>query len=108
MTIEQITAIVENKRVVAPKRDILEVKNAIAVYEHLDKLDPTSFYSFCEAHKILMNGLIESAGKLRSKSVGIVKGAEIAHIDPQNAGIAGRITEYSECKSHEYGQDQPV
>ena len=84
LTIEQITAIVENKRVIGPKKDILEVKNAIAVYDHLDKLNPYSFDSFCEAHGILMNRLIESAGRLRSKSVGIVKGSEVAHIAPQS------------------------
>ena len=83
LTIEQITAILENKRVIGPKKDILEVKNAIAVYDYLDKLDPYSFKSFCKAHSILMDGLIESAGRLRNKSVGIVKGSEIAHIAPQ-------------------------
>ena len=83
LSIEQITAIIENKQVIGPQKDILEVKNAIAVYDHLDKLDPNSFESFCEAHKILMNGIIESAGKLRNKSVGIVKGENVAHIAPQ-------------------------
>lgn len=82
LTIEQITAIIENKRVIGPKKDILEVKNAIAVYDHLDKLNPYNFDSFCEAHGILMNGLLESAGRLRTKSVGIVKGSEVAHIAP--------------------------
>ncbi len=82
LSIEQITAIVENKRVIGPKKDILEVKNAIAVYDYLDNLNPYNFESFCEAHGILMNGLVESAGKLRSKSVGIVKGLEVAHIAP--------------------------
>lgn len=82
LTIEQITAIIENKRVIGPKKDILEVKNAIAVYDNLDKLNPYSIKSFCKAHEILMNGLIESAGRLRSKSVGIVKGSEVAHIAP--------------------------
>lgn len=82
LTIEQITAIIENKRVAGPGKDILEVKNAIAVYDYLDKLNPYSFQSFCEAHGILMNGLIESAGRLRSKSVGIAKGSEVAHIAP--------------------------
>ncbi|TLX72407.1 Fic family protein [Labilibacter sediminis] len=82
LTIEQITAIVENKRIVGPKKDILEVKNAIAVYDYIVKLNPYSFDSFCEAHGILMKGLIDSAGSLRSKSVGIVKGSEVAHIAP--------------------------
>ncbi len=82
LTLEQITAIVENKRVIGPGKDILEVKNAIAVYNYLDKLNPYSFDSFCKAHEILMNGLIDSAGKLRTKSVGIAKGSEVAHIAP--------------------------
>lgn len=82
MTIVQITAIVENKRVIGPQKDILEVKNAISVYEYLDNLNPYEFESFCEAHGILMNGLIESAGKLRRKSVGIVKGTGVSHIAP--------------------------
>lgn len=87
LTIEQITAIIENKRVIGPKKDILEVKNAIAVYNHLHKLNPYSLDSFCDAHGILMKGLIESAGTLRSKSVGIVKGTEIAHIAPKSEMI---------------------
>ena len=82
LTVEQITAIIENKRVIGSEKDILEVKNAIAVYDNLDKLNPYSFDSFCEAHRILMNVLIDSAGRLRSKSVGIVKGSEVSHIAP--------------------------
>lgn len=84
LTIEQITAIVENKRVVGPKKDILEVKNAIAVYDYLDNLNPYSFDSFCKAHGMLMEGLVDSAGRLRNKSVGIVKGSEVAHIAPSS------------------------
>lgn len=82
LTIEQITAIVENKNVIGPKKDILEVKNAITVYDYIDNLNPFDFNSFCDAHRILMNGLIESEGKLRNKSVGIVKGSEVTHIAP--------------------------
>jgi len=82
LTVEQITAIIENKRVIGSKKDILEVKNAIAVYDSLDKLNPYNFESFCEAHELLMKGLIESAGKLRNKSVGIAKGSELNHIAP--------------------------
>lgn len=84
LTIEQITAIIENKRVVGSAKDILEVKNAITVYDYLDKLNPFSFDSFSEAHGMLMNGLIESAGRLRTKSVGIIKGSEITHVAPQS------------------------
>jgi Fic family protein len=82
LSIEQITALIENKRIIGPKKDILEVKNAIAVYDYLEKLNPHKLDSFCEAHGILMKGLIESAGSLRNKSVGIIKGSEVSHIAP--------------------------
>ena len=82
LSIEQITALIENKRIIGPKKDILEVKNAIAVYDYLEKLNPHKLDSFCEAHGILMKGLIESAGSLRNKSVGILKGSEVSHIAP--------------------------
>jgi len=82
LSIEQITAIIENKRVIAPKRDILEVKNAIRVYNRLQEFDLYSFKSLCRAHKILMEGLVENPGTIRSKSVGIIKGNVLAHVAP--------------------------
>ena len=82
LTIEQITAILENKKVIGPKKDILEVKNALVLYNNLEKLNPYKFSSFCKAHGILMKGLMDSPGRLRSKPVGIVKGSKVAHIAP--------------------------
>lgn len=79
---DQITAIIENKRVVGPSKDILEVKNAIEAYSFLDKFDPFSEKSFLEAHKILMSGLVENPGKYRTKGVGIVQGDKVAHLAP--------------------------
>lgn len=82
LTVEQITDLINDKRVLAPKKDILEVKNAIIVYSKLDSFDTFKLDSLCKAHKILMNDLLDNAGQLRRTSVGIVKGAEIAHLAP--------------------------
>ena len=82
MTEEQITALINNKRVLAPEKDILEVKNAIATYDKIDSFKPYSLKSLLEAHKLLMNGLVNSAGNLRTKSVGIVKGSQTVHVAP--------------------------
>ena len=82
LSIEQITAILENKKVIAPQRDILEVKNAIIVYDKLTDYKPYSLTSFCKAHEILMKGLIDDPGSIRSKSVGIIKGSVITHVAP--------------------------
>ena len=93
LSVEQITAIYENKRVLGPQKDILEVKNAIAIYDKLNEFEPYSFNSFCKAHRILMDGLIESPGKLRNKSVGIVKGSKLAHIAPPSEMLKSLMNE---------------
>ncbi len=87
LTEDQITAIIENKRVIGPKKDIQEVLNAIEVYNLLPKLNPNTLKSFLKAHKTLMKGLIKRPGELRKKSVGIVKGSEVAHIAPPHENL---------------------
>lgn len=82
LTEEQITALIENKRIIGPEKDVLEVLNAIKVYEKLEEYKFTSDKSFLKAHLELMNGLIESAGKYRKQGVGIVKGTKVEHIAP--------------------------
>lgn len=82
LTVEQVTAIFNDKKVIAPGKDILEVKNAIELYDRLDEFDPFSFSSFLNAHSLLMKGLIEDPGKLRGGSVGVVKGSEVLHLAP--------------------------
>ncbi|KAA6332506.1 Adenosine monophosphate-protein transferase SoFic [termite gut metagenome] len=93
LTVEQITAIIDNKRVLAPEKDILEVKNAIVVYEKIKKYKPYSFKSLGDAHKLLMQGLVENAGKIRTKGVGIVKGKEVAHVAPPAHLVEGQLKE---------------
>lgn len=82
LTEEQITALIENKRVIGPEKDVLEVLNAIKLYENLEKYKFYSDKSFLKAHKVLMNGLIQSPGKYRTKGVGIVKGNMVEHVAP--------------------------
>lgn len=82
LTEEQITALLENKRVIGPKKDVVEVLNAIKIYENLDIYKPSNEKSFLKAHQDLMESLIEDAGKYRKQSVGIVKGSKIEHVAP--------------------------
>jgi Fic family protein len=82
LTEEQITALIENKRVIGPEKEVLEVLNAIRVYEKLEDYKLYSDKSFLKAHLELMQGLIESAGKYRKQGVGIMKGSKVEHIAP--------------------------
>lgn len=82
LSIEQVTAIIENKRVLGPLKDIKEVNNAIEVYNRMESLKPNSEKSFLSAHKTLMQGLVPHPGQYRKSGVGIVKGNQLAHLAP--------------------------
>ena len=82
LTEDQVSAILENKRVIGPKKDIDEVINALNVYDSLGRLNPYSSKSFLDAHKTLMRGLVNEAGVYRKQSVGIVQGEKLAHLAP--------------------------
>lgn len=78
----QITALMNGKRVIGPQKDLLEVRNAISVYNRLHEFDPLSEDSLLSAHHDLMSGLVSDAGKYRAGGVGVVKGDELAHMAP--------------------------
>lgn len=82
LTEEQITALIENKRIIGPQKDVLEVLNAIKVYETLSENSFLSEKHFLIAHQKLMSGLIDGAGSYRKKGVGIVKGTKLEHVAP--------------------------
>jgi Fic family protein len=79
---DQITFILNGKRVMGPAKDILEVENALQVYEHWNRWDPFSERSLLEAHAMLMKELVQSPGQYRSHGVGVVKGEEVIHMAP--------------------------
>ncbi|WP_111670792.1 Fic family protein [Algoriphagus litoralis] len=88
---EQITAILENKHVIGPEKEILEVRNAIAVYENINALKMNSEKTFLSAHKTLMTGLMDNPGKYRTRGVGVVKGSQVAHLAPPAENVQGLI-----------------
>ena len=72
LSLEQVTAVLNGKHVLAPPKDIAEVKNAYEIYERLDELDPYSVDDLLTAHAIMTRGLIEESGMFRTRPVGVV------------------------------------
>ena len=89
LTEEQITALLEKKRVIGPKKDIKEVMNAISIYEDLSKYTPYSVDSFLDAHLNLMKGLMKNPGEFRTQGVGVVKGERVQHLAPPFENVPG-------------------
>ncbi|MDQ0782436.1 Fic family protein [Chryseobacterium sp. W4I1] len=93
LTEEQITALLDNKRIIAPLKDIQEVQNAIEVYDHLKQFNPANIKDLEKAHAVLMKDLIDNAGKLRTSNVGIVKGSKVEHVAPSGTMIKGLMND---------------
>lgn len=78
----EVQAILEGKKVVAPLKEIQEVRNAIKTYELYPKLNPFSIQDLLLAHETMMAGLVDEAGMFRSGGVGVFDGEKAIHIAP--------------------------
>lgn len=79
LSLEQVTDVIDGKRVLGPQQDIREVKNAYEAYDQMMKLDPYRIRDLLKAHKIMMGGLVKEAGVFRSGNVGVFAGTQLIH-----------------------------
>lgn len=91
LTLEQVTAVVDGKRVLGPPREILEVKNALAAYEAMERWSSDSLDDLLAAHALLMKGLTEEAGMFRKGGVGVVSGGRVVHMAPPARMVPGHM-----------------
>jgi Fic family protein len=105
---EQVTAVLEGKRVLAPERDLREVQNAIRCYDKLHRWKPASTKHLLEAHQVMMAGLVQWPGAWRSRGVGIAKGNLIAHVAPPADRVAGLMNSLFEWMKAETQVPAPV
>ena len=83
LSIEQVTDVINGKRVLAPQKDIKEVHNAFNAYEKLSEINPYSIDDLLKIHGIMMNGLVKEAGMLRSGQVGVYnQDGKVVHLAP--------------------------
>ena len=82
LSLDQVTAIVNGKRVLGTPKEIQEVKNAFDAYEQLLSFNPYSVGDLLKAHRTLMNELVREAGMFRSGGVGVFNGDQLIHMAP--------------------------
>ncbi|MCL2337186.1 MAG: Fic family protein [Firmicutes bacterium] len=82
LSLEQMTDVINGKRILGAANEIREVKNAYEVYKLLLTFDPFSIADLLKAHQILMAGLTNQAGLFRSGGVGVFAGEQLVHMAP--------------------------
>ena len=79
---DEVRDILDGKTVVAPIRQIQEVKNAIATYELYPSLDAFKEKDLLKAHSVMMQALVDDAGRYRRGGVGVFGEKGLVHLAP--------------------------
>jgi Fic family protein len=82
LTLEQVTDVINGKRVLGAPNEIREVRNAYEAYNLLLALDPYDINDLLRAHNILMADLSKESGRFRMGGVGIFAGKNLIHMAP--------------------------
>ncbi|PPD49412.1 MAG: cell filamentation protein Fic [Methylobacter sp.] len=93
LTVEQVTAVLEGKRVLGLPREIQEVRNAFAAYEQLPQWQPHNPNHLLLAHGLLMQGLVDDAGRWRNSGVGIYREQQLVHMAPPPSQVQRLMTD---------------
>lgn len=102
LSLEQVTAVVSGKRVLAPPKDIAEVQNAFEIYDRLDELNPYSIEDLLAAHSVMVRGLRDDAGEFRSRPVGVVDSqGNILHFGTLPAYVPQLVEELLDWTEHD-------
>ena len=93
---EKITAILEGKRVLGTYQEVLEVEGAIKAYKEFENYRFDNLDDLLKAHKILMQGILNSAGSFRSVNVGVGSSDGVSHIAPPYGVVANLMQDLFE------------
>lgn len=85
----QVKDIINGKNVIAPLREIQEVKNAIKTYELYSSLNPFSIIDLLKAHGVMMSALSDDAGRFRQDGVGVFSEKGLIHMAPPAERVPG-------------------
>ena len=101
LSLEQVTAVLNGKHVLAPPKDIAEVKNAYEIYERLDELDPYSVDDLLMAHGIMTRGLVVESGMFRTRPVGVVnQDGQVVHLGTLPQYVPDLVVELLDWTKH--------
>ncbi len=83
LSLDQVTDVLSGKRIVAPKKEIAEIKAANAAYALIESVDPYSVEDLLRVHALMMHGLVKAPGTFRTQAVGVIDGSGTAvHVAP--------------------------
>jgi len=93
LTLQQVTDIIDGKRVLGDPIEIKEVKNAVDAYNLLFQLNPMDIDDLLKAHRLMLHDLVSENGCFRNGDVGVFNGDELVHAAPPAKFVPQLISE---------------
>ena len=94
LTLEQVTDVIEGRRVLGPPKDIHEVQNAYEAYERVFSMEPYRVEDFLKAHELLTQELVKHPGQFRLRDVGIYDASgRVVHIGARPQFVPSLVEE---------------
>lgn len=87
LSLDQVTAVIQGRRVLGAPREIQEVRNAFAAYEALSGWSPAEIDDLLAAHRLLMAGLVDEPGAFRRGRIGVFKDRQVVHVAPSSQRV---------------------
>lgn len=98
LSIEQVSDVINGKKVLGPQKDIIEVHNAFNAYEEVSKIDPYSIKDLLKIHGVMTNGIVKESGMFRSGQVGVYdQDGNVIHIAPPANIVPSLIKQLFDC-----------
>ena len=94
LTLEQVTDVIEGRRVLGPPKDIHEVQNAYEAYDRVFSMEPYRVEDFLKAHELLTHDLVKHPGQFRLREIGVYDGSgRVVHIGARPQFVPGLVEE---------------
>lgn len=93
LSLREVSSVIDGKLVAGSQAEIKEVKNAYEAYDRVMTFDPYSVDDFLEAHRLMTGGLVDEAGRFRSRDVGVFDGDRPIHIGARPQFVRGLVAE---------------
>lgn len=100
LNFDEVTAIIEGRKIKGDKKEINEIKNTFKIYDQINDFDPYSFHDYLLCHNILMKNLIKTNGKIRKVNVGIQSKGKIKSVFPEFEKVESLCRDFFEYISN--------
>ena len=108
LSLGQVRDVINGKTVLGEQKEILEVKNAYAAYEHLSDINPYDIKDLKKIHGVMTNNILRESGEFRTSEEGVFNGEECIFMAPPAKFVPQLVSELFDWMKKNHNQVHPL